>query len=257
MNLFRNIRGNIECVFHETENQAIACSATPEGRRQGLRNVAVVCLTAALGMTARFYGMNVLPIFEPLGSSLIERRLFWVGSILLTQLLFPILVVKFVMRERLRDYGLNCRLAMSELPMYLGLLVFVLGLVWLCSGLPSFQAKYPLFLPSAGKSFWLQFWLWEVVYLLSFIAVEFFFRGFLIHGLKQRFGFSAVFVAMMPYCQVHFGKPLLETLGSIVAGVALGFFSLKSRSILPGVIVHAGVALGMDLAVLWRKGLLF
>jgi membrane protease YdiL (CAAX protease family) len=208
-------------------------------------------------MTARFYGMNVLPIFEPLGSSLIERRLFWVGSILLTQLLFPILVVKFVMRERLRDYGLNCRLAMSELPMYLGLLVFVLGLVWLCSGLPSFQAKYPLFLPSAGKSFWLQFWLWEVVYLLSFIAVEFFFRGFLIHGLKQRFGFSAVFVAMMPYCQVHFGKPLLETLGSIVAGVALGFFSLKSRSILPGVIVHAGVALGMDLAVLWRKGLLF
>lgn len=256
MEFLIKIRHSIERVVRETEDLALAFSATPEGGHS-VRNAAVVCLTAALGMTVWFYAARVLPSFVPSCSTAMGRSMIWAGSILLGQLFIPILVVKFVMRERLRDYGLNCRLAMSELPMYLGLLVFVLGLVWLCSGLPSFQAKYPLFLPSAGKGFWLQFWLWEVVYLLSFIAVEFFFRGFLIHGLKQRFGFSAVFVAMMPYCQVHFGKPLLETLGSIVAGVALGFFSLKSRSILPGVIVHAGVALGMDLAVLWRKGLLF
>ena len=55
----------------------------------------------------------------------------------------------------------------------------------------------------------------------------------------------AVFVSMMPYCLVHFGKPLPETLGAIIAGIVLGIFSLKSRSILPGVLLHGGVALGI------------
>ena len=143
------------------------------------------------------------------------------------------------------------------MPLYGGLLVFMLLLVALFSGTAGFQAQYPFFSPQLGKPLWPTFWIWEALYMLQFIAVEFFFRGFLVHGLKERLGFTAVLVMIMPYCMIHAAKPLPEMLGSIPAGLVLGLLSLKSRSILPGVLLHGGVALAMDLAALWHKGMLF
>ena len=44
------------------------------------------------------------------------------------------------------------------------------------------------------------------------MPLEFFFRGFILHGTKQRFGFYAIFVMIIPYCMIHFGKPIVETI---------------------------------------------
>jgi membrane protease YdiL (CAAX protease family) len=98
--------------------------------------------------------------------------------------------------------------------------------------------------------------MWEALYLLQFISLEFFFRGFMVHGMKHRFGIYSVLVMTIPYCMIHFGKPLPETIAAIVAGIVLGTLSLKSRSILLGVCIHYSVGLMMDLAALWQKGLL-
>ena len=61
----------------------------------------------------------------------------------------------------------------------------------------------------------------------------------------------------VPYCMIHFGKPMPETIAAIVAGVVLGYMSLKSRNIWLGFLVHCGVALMMDIAALFRRGVLF
>jgi membrane protease YdiL (CAAX protease family) len=52
---------------------------------------------------------------------------------------------------------------------------------------------------------------------------------------------------VVPYCMVHYPKPLPETLAAIVAGIALGTLAMKTRSIWGGVLIHVGVALTMDL----------
>jgi membrane protease YdiL (CAAX protease family) len=61
---------------------------------------------------------------------------------------------------------------------------------------------------------------------------------------------------MLPYCMIHFTKPLPEACASIVAGLALGLMSLKTRSIWLGAALHITVALSMDLASLARQGFL-
>jgi membrane protease YdiL (CAAX protease family) len=53
---------------------------------------------------------------------------------------------------------------------------------------------------------------------------------------------------------IHFGKPLPETIGAIIAGLVLGTMAIRSKSIIPGVCVHFCIALGMDILSLWHQG---
>ena len=101
---------------------------------------------------------------------------------------------------------------------------------------------------------WPAFFTWQMFYWCQFIALEFFFRGFMVHGLRHRFGIYSVFVMTVPYCMIHFGKPMPETFAAIVAGIVLGFMSLKTRSIWLGAALHIGVAATMDGLALWRLG---
>jgi membrane protease YdiL (CAAX protease family) len=53
---------------------------------------------------------------------------------------------------------------------------------------------------------------------------------------------------------IHFYKPMPEAFASIVAGLALGYMSLRTHSIWLGAAIHVTVALSMDFASLWRQG---
>jgi hypothetical protein len=59
-----------------------------------------------------------------------------------------------------------------------------------------------------------------------------------------------------PYCMIHFGKPMPESLAAIIAGVVLGFLSIKNNSIVLGFLIHCSVGMAMDMASLWNKGFL-
>ena len=98
---------------------------------------------------------------------------------------------------------------------------------------------------------------WWVLYGIQFAALEFFFRGFLVHGLEPRLGFLAVLVMVIPYTMIHFTKPVLEAFGGMGGGFILGSLSLKTRSVWWGVALHAAIALTMDLLSLGHKGLLW
>ena len=91
---------------------------------------------------------------------------------------------------------------------------------------------------------------WELAYGVQFIALEFFFRGFLVLGLERYIGRYSVWVAVVPYCMIHFHKPPLEAFAAILAGIVLGEVARRTRSIMGGALVHLSVALSMDA---WRS----
>jgi membrane protease YdiL (CAAX protease family) len=121
----------------------------------------------------------------------------------------------------------------------------------------AFQHKYPFYDLHVAEGLWPYLWGWWALYALQFVALEFFFRGFLVHGLAPRFGYAAVFVMIVPYNMIHFQKPMLEALAAIVGGAVLGTLSLKTRSIWWGAALHISIAGTMDVLALWHRGTLF
>jgi membrane protease YdiL (CAAX protease family) len=166
----------------------------------------------------------------------------------------PALIVRLIFGEKLADYGFKLRGAFADGWIYILFFAVVGPLVLLVSREEHFQSTYPFYQPEKGKPLWPYFWRWELLYAMQFLALEFFFRGFMVHGLRRRIGASAIPVMMVPYCMIHFEKPLPETLAAIIAGLVLGFMSLRTRSIILGAAIHVSVALSMDFAALWRKG---
>lgn len=236
--------------------------------------VILVCLTVAFSLTCTRYlgdaqfliavlhdlnltgwaqGMN--NILQQHANAQLYQLIYWAVVVIFFYFVFPACIILFVFKESLCDYGLQLKNASKGYPLYLGMLAIMVPLVFYFSGAESFLERYPFYTVTKQESLFPNFFVWEVFYFLQFLALEFFFRGFILHGTKQRFGFYAIFVMVIPYCMIHFGKPMVETIAAIIAGVVLGYLSLKSKSIWLGVMIHCSVALTMDLCALYRKGL--
>jgi membrane protease YdiL (CAAX protease family) len=186
----------------------------------------------------------------------LAERVYWAVGTLITYVLIPWLVVKLLFRERLRDFGLRIRGIHRSAWAYLVMLAVMVPVLLWVSTTERFLNYYPFYKLQSGEPLWPRFCIWEAFYVTQFVALEFFLRGFLVLWLRRRFGFYAIFAMMVPYCMIHFGKPMPETFAAIIAGIVLGFMSLKTRSIWLGAAVHVAVALGMDFLSLWRNGLL-
>lgn len=184
----------------------------------------------------------------------LNRLMWWSAWSLLFYVAVPMLLVRLVFRERLRDYGVKIGGVFADFWVYAVMMAFAWPAIFLASALERFQSTYPFYRLAEGEGAWPNLFTWELLYTLQFFAVEFFFRGFMVHGLKQRFGAYAIFVMVVPYCMLHFTKPMPEALAAVVGGVALGFMSLRTRSIWMGTAIHVTVAWSMDAASLWRQG---
>ena len=178
---------------------------------------------------------------------------YWVSIIFICYFVLPAIIIKTVLKQSLIDYGLSFKGIFNSYKTYLLFFLFMLPLVIFISFSESFQNKYPFYQPH-NEGLFPNFFIWQCFYFLQFFALEFFFRGFMVHGLKKKFGLYSIFIMMIPYCMIHFQKPMPETIGAIIAGIVLGSLSLKSKSIWLGVAIHYSVAITMDIAALWQKG---
>ncbi|AQT61026.1 CPBP family intramembrane glutamic endopeptidase [Cellvibrio sp. PSBB023] len=176
---------------------------------------------------------------------------WWTGCHLFTFILIPWLVIRWLFKEKMIDFGWRWNQVGAHWRGYLLLLSPILVFVVLVSFGEDFVNHYP-FYGLAGRS-WLDFLLWELLYMSQFIFLEFFFRGFMLNALRPALGANAIWVMCVPYLMIHFPKLWLEATGAILFGLFLGILALRSRSIWGGVLVHAGVALSMDIAALLRK----
>lgn len=177
---------------------------------------------------------------------------YWGLACAVGYVLIPVLVLRRLRPgEPLASFGWSVRGLRGHGLTYLLLFLAVLPLVAAAALRPEFLRTYP-FYALASRSL-LDFLCWEAIYAVQFVSLEFFFRGFLLHTLKRDLGAHAIFVAVVPYCMIHFSKPLPETLGAIVAGIVLGTLSLRTGSVLGGAMLHVAVAVTMDLLALAQK----
>ncbi len=264
--------------LRKIEAESLAYRLSPEGRQIDYKTIAVV-LTAAACLTIQNYTINPEQVIAPARwlaavvsgpdtSREVEatlrkwhvtqsQRLVWNGLVLIvTYTILPALIIKLCFRERLSAYGTGIRGIAADWPIYVAFAAVMIPFVWFCSAGERFQETYPFYRIQSREDIGPLFFRWEIVYALQFIGLEFFFRGFLVHGTKHRFGVYSIFLMVIPYCLIHIHKPVPEMVGSIFAGVALGLVSLVTRSIWPGAFLHILVAWGMDASVLLRRGML-
>lgn len=177
---------------------------------------------------------------------------WWVTARVLGYVVVPVLLWKALFpRDSLLDMGLRGRGFFGHLGLYALCLTAVFGAMALVARQPDFLAYYP-FYKAASRS-WFDFWVWEGMYAVQFLALEFFFRGFMLEVMRRSLGASAIFAMAAPYCMIHYGKPYLEAQGAIIAGVVLGSLSMRTRSIYAGFLVHVSVALSMDVIALLSR----
>lgn len=234
-----------------------------------------ICVIVALSVTcARYFGdyrflgavlrdLEILQFSQAYDAAMLThvdaklyRLLYWAAVDSFFFFVVPCVYILFVLKEKLTDYGLGFSGALKDYKLALLMLAIMFPLIIYFSATKGFLAAYPFYKPAEGESLYPNFIIWESFYFMQFVALEFFFRGFVLHGTKERFGFYAIFVMMIPYCMIHFDKPFLETIAAIIAGIVLGIMSLRSKNIWMGVFIHCCVALTMDLCVLYRKGML-
>lgn len=165
-------------------------------------------------------------------------------------LFFPLWVYWFFIdRKYQRLYGMHAKGVV--LWPYFMLILFMLPLLFAAGTQPDFKAMYPraahLALARNAPHFWSGTIAYELLYSLDYFVTEFFFRGFLILGFSRIIGAKAILPMCAFYVSIHFDKPLGECISSFLGGGLLGILAYRSESIYGGVIVHLGIALGMEL----------
>jgi hypothetical protein len=247
---------------------------TPESK--ATRDMVVVLVTAALVLTIREFagrdgawlvtllrwvglgrvadGANA--VFTTSPSAQFNALALWAVVQIAAYVIPPVLVIRYVLGGHLRDFGVRIRGSASHVWVYALLFGLSLPLIVSVSSTEPFLAKYSFYHLAPHEGLWPYLWAWWILYALQFAALEFFFRGFMVHGLKLRLGYAAIFVMMVPYAMLHFQKPILEALAAIVGATVLGTLSLKTRSVWWGAVLHISIAGTMDILALLHNGLL-
>lgn len=191
-------------------------------------------------------------VFEQLPHPKLYPRLYWGAFKAVNYGLVPALCLRFLLREKLIEHGLQIRREGRVWLLYGAMALAVLPMTYAVSHTDAFLATYPKY-KEAGDSL-TQFFAWETAYAFQFFMLELFFRGVALFALARYLGSTAVFVMVVPYAMIHFNKPFPEAIGSVFAGIALGTIALRTRSIYGGVLVHCVVAWSMDIFALLQKG---
>ncbi len=192
----------------------------------------------------RFFRANLFEHFQNFDHPFLIEYFYWFLGDFFTLFILSSLIIRFILKEKLSDYGLRIGDYKTGLSISLIFIFLMWIIIWFISAAPDFADKYPL-LDSAKKS-WNEFLIFETGILIYMTAWEFIWRGFMLFGLEEKFGYYSVLIQMIPFVILHNGKPFPETLGAIFGGIALGVLALRTRSIYYCIITHIGVMYSID-----------
>lgn len=199
-------------------------------------------------------------VVKPLGQWWLMAEFgYWAMWRVFGFLILPVLIILAIPGEKPADYGLGFGRTKDGLKLCGVLFVVMFAAVFMVSFHPSFLYHYPFPWPRSAPPGGVParfLVVWALMYAAQFVALEFFFRGFMLHGLKKSMGAYSIFAMLVPYVMIHFGKPIPETLGSFAAGMVLGTIALAYRSIWCGVIIHVAVAWSMDILAIFHKDMM-
>ena len=263
---FRRTWRELDVAAHEHQRKTLA-AGTFDYRP------AVLFVTTALVLTLQeyyggrdFYENHLKPFLRELektGGFGVDLRKWnelygygwWAFTRVFGYVAMPMIIWKICFRrDSLLDMGLRIRGFWKHAWIYGLCLAVVVPAVVIVSRSPDFGTYYP-FYKQCSRS-WFDLAMWEMMYFAQFFALEVFFRGFWLSGLRTSLGSGAIFAMCVPYCMIHYGKPYLEAAGAVVAGIALGSLAMRTKSIYSGFLVHVTVALLMDLLALSHRNAL-
>lgn len=175
--------------------------------------------------------------------------MFTSGFILLG--LFPLALIPLFFQENLEDFGLKIGDWKFGLISILILFPIITGIVlYPASQMEEIRAFYP-FDKGAGATISGFFRLEISRGMLYYSAWEFFFRGFMLFGLRRYVGnWLAICIQTIPSALWHIGMPTGEILASIPAGILFGLLALRSGSILWPWLLHLLIGIGIDLLII-------
>ena len=216
------------------------------------RKVIIIFLSVAILQTIswyvtsrRFFRINLFFYFQNDPDVYLYEYIYWFIGDFITFFIIPILIIRFFLLEKTKNYGLQIGEYKIGLTISLIFILVMFVSIWFFSSTPDFVSKYPHLL--SVRNDWSRFLVYEIGMLLYMISWEFMWRGYMLFGLKEKFGYYSVLIQMIPFVILHNGKPAPETFGAILGGIALGILALRTNSIYYCVITHMGVMLSIDL----------
>lgn len=160
----------------------------------------------------------------PLGSSVLDHAVYY--------FLLPVVAILLLLRENPLDFGLRFGNVRLWVPYLAAAIVVSLPILFVGAMDPSVRRYYEAF--HAHES--VPEYVFNTVVIL--FAWEFICRGFLLFGLEERFKQGTIFIQMVPFALLHFGKPRAEVIICVVTGVIFGYVALRSRSFWPAFLIH-------------------
>lgn len=150
-----------------------------------------------------------------------------------------------------KKFGLKFNKPKIGIPLLLGAFVLMAVVITIAVKLfPDFKQYYP-FAKYAATNLRV-FVIFELAYFSYFIGWEFFYHSFLVFPYEEKFGKpGAILIGLLPFVLMHYGKPLPEVAGSLIAGIFLSVLSLETRTFWYGMLLHGMVAIFMDIAVVY------
>jgi len=192
-----------------------------------------------------FFRLNLFNYFSSSQNVDLYSYLYWFLGDSISLFILPVFVIIIFIKEKPKNYGLQFGDYKSGLKISFYFIIIMVIIIWFASSSASFQSTYPLL--QRTKESWGLFLVFEAGLLIYIFAWEFIWRGFMLFGLEEKFGFYAVLIQMIPFVILHNGKPPIETFGAIIGGIALGILAFRTRSFLYCVIVHMSVMFTIDL----------
>ena len=217
------------------------------------RRTIVIFVTALLSLWFGHFGLRYVPDT----STRLAELCWWSGTQIVSYLIVPLIVVRLI-GWKPSDIGWKFRGTSHHWKYYVTLFAIAIPFVVIASSTGEFQERYPLLEIGRGQiDVWTDLRIWWIFYILQFVAVETFFRGFLVLGLAKRFGHASIFIATIPYLMIHFTKPPAEAFAAIIGGIVMGILAYRTKSVWWGIALHISVAALMDFLSLGHKGFIW
>ncbi len=177
--------------------------------------------------------------------------LYWCSADGFLMLIVPLILIPLVLKGKPSDYGFRMGDVKFGLKSSAVFIIVMLPMLWIVSGNESFAKTYPQGGPYVRENISVLLY-YELFVGFYMLAWEFFWRGYMLFGLKQKFGYYAIFIQMLPFFILHRGKPDIETFASIFAGLILGIQAWRANSFIYCFLVHWSVMIFVDVISVLR-----
>jgi membrane protease YdiL (CAAX protease family) len=193
-----------------------------------------------------FPGLQKDPLYD------YYKYLWQFGAFFLLTFIPPVVFIKCRVKRRLGDFGFGLGDWKYGLKLtFVIIFVVILPVAFMASQMPDVREEYPLCKLIYSRQD-LIFW-YEVAYvLLYYTAWEFYFRGFLLFGLRDEFGSTnAILIQTISSCLIHLGKPEGEIIGAILVGIIFGIIAIRTKSIWYVFAIHASIGVLTDIFIIF------